>query len=87
MSGAMLGVLADSPTTPVLSVQGTTSQTADLFQAKDSTGSSVFIVKSDGSLKPASLADASATNDSIYYSTTQNKLVYKDSSGVVNNLY
>lgn len=40
-----------------------------------------------GEVEPASLADASAANNSIYFSTTANKLVYKDSSGVVNNLY
>lgn len=44
-------------------------------------------VRDDGTIKPVSLADASAENDSVYYSTTQNKLVYKDSGGVVNSLY
>lgn len=38
-------------------------------------------------IKPASMADGSAPNDSIYYSTTASKLVYKDSGGGVNNLY
>jgi len=33
------------------------------------------------------LADAAAVNDSIYYSTTANKLVYKNAAGVVNALY
>lgn len=44
-------------------------------------------VRNDGTIKPVQLADASAPNDSIYYSTTQSKLVYKDSGGTVNNLY
>jgi len=44
-------------------------------------------VRNDGTIKPVSMADASAANDSIYYSTTQSKLVYKDSGGTVNNLY
>ena len=44
-------------------------------------------VRGDGTIKPASLADASASNNSIYYSTTQSKLVYKDSGGSVNDLY
>lgn len=47
----------------------------------------IINIKADGSLKPVSLADSSASNDSIYYSTTAGKLVYKDSSGTVNNLY
>jgi hypothetical protein len=44
-------------------------------------------VRQDGTIQPVSLADSSAANDSIYYSTTQNKLVYKDSGGTVNSLY
>ena len=40
-----------------------------------------------GGIKPATLTDASAPNNSIYYSSTAGKLVYKDSGGTVNNLY
>jgi hypothetical protein len=38
-------------------------------------------------LKPVHQADSAAANDTIYYSTTASKLVYKDSGGTVNNLY
>ncbi len=48
---------------------------------------SEFQVRSNGSVKPASMTDAAAANDSIYYSTTQSKLCYKDSGGTVNILY
>ena len=41
----------------------------------------------DGSLAIVSLADADAVNNSLYFSTTQAKLVYKDNNGVINNLY
>jgi hypothetical protein len=41
----------------------------------------------DGSIAPASMSNSSAVNNSIYFSTDNNKLVYKDSSGVVNELY
>jgi len=41
----------------------------------------------DGSFAPASMSNASAVNNSIYFSTDNNKLVYKDSAGVVNELY
>ena len=44
-------------------------------------------VRNDGTIKPVQLADASAPNDSIYYSTDASKLVYKDSGGTINNLY
>jgi hypothetical protein len=40
-----------------------------------------------GYFLPVSSTDAAAPNNSIYYSTTQTKLVYKDSGGVVHNLY
>lgn len=40
-----------------------------------------------GAIRPASIADASAPTNAIYYSTTAGKLVYKDASGTVNNLY
>ena len=33
------------------------------------------------------VADANAPNSTIYYSTTATKLVWKDASGIVNNLY
>ena len=44
-------------------------------------------VRANGTIQPVQLADASAANDSIYYSTTASKLVYKDAGGTVNNLY
>lgn len=40
-----------------------------------------------GYFTPVSSADADAPNNSIYYSTTASKLVYKTSGGVVNALY
>ncbi len=41
----------------------------------------------DNSIRPTTLADTSAPNNSIYYSSTQSKLVYKDSGGTVKVLY
>lgn len=40
-----------------------------------------------GYFLPVSSADADAPNNSIYYSTTQSKLVYKDLLSVVHDLY
>ena len=65
---------------------------SDLIIKSDETGSgsckiNTLEVRNDGTMKPVQLADAAAPNDSIYYSTTQSKLVYKDSGGTVNNLY
>lgn len=36
---------------------------------------------------PAHSTDANADNDTIYYSTTASKLVYKDTGGSVHALY
>ncbi|MEO2088753.1 MAG: hypothetical protein ABGY75_04535 [Gemmataceae bacterium] len=41
----------------------------------------------EGPFRPASSADADAPNGSVYYSTTQNKLVFKDPGGTVNPLH
>ncbi len=68
-------------------VRGLASNTANLQEWQNNAGTALSAVKSDGSIQPASLADSAATNNSIYYSTTAGKLVYKDSSGTVNNLY
>jgi hypothetical protein len=62
-------------------------QTANLQEWQDSLGTPLAAVTKNGAFVPAHLADASAANDTVYYSTTAGKLVYKDSGGTVNNLY
>ena len=44
-------------------------------------------IDGQGFMSPRIAADADAPNSSIYYSSTQSKLVYKDSGGSVNDLY
>lgn len=44
-------------------------------------------INADGSINPGHLADVDAANDTIYYSTTASKLVYKDPGGTVRALY
>ena len=75
------------PSATTFVVQGITSQTGDLQQWQDSSGTVLSRVRKDGSIQPASLSDSAATNNSLYYSTTQSKMCYKDSGGTVNNLY
>ena len=70
-----------------LIVKGAASQTANLQEWRNASETPLSSVKADGSYQPASLADSSATNNSLYYSSTQSKLVYKNSSGTVNLLY
>lgn len=45
------------------------------------------VLASNGSLIPANLSDASAANNSLYYSNTRSKLCYKDYGGTVHELY
>jgi hypothetical protein len=78
---------APSTSTIGLIIRAVSSQTSNLQEWQNSSGGTLSAVKADGSIQPASMADGSATNNSIYYSTTQNKLCYKDSGGVVNQLY
>jgi hypothetical protein len=61
-----------------------------LFGVADTGGISIgggLRFDGDGFLLPVSSADASAPNNSIYYSTDSAKLVYKDGGGGVNDLY
>jgi hypothetical protein len=44
-------------------------------------------IDSLGGLKPATLADSAANNGTMYFSSTQSKLVYKDAGGTVRLLY
>ena len=68
-------------------VRGAVYQTENLSERRAFDESVVASVRSNGAIQPASLADIDAANDSIYFSTTQSKLVYKDSSWTVNDLY
>jgi len=50
-------------------------------------GSTLWAVDTRGGIVLASMADATANNSTLYFSTTANKPVFKDSSGTVNPLY
>lgn len=64
-----------------------TSQTENPFEVRNSVDVPVYFVRKDGSVKWPTLADGDAVNESQYYSSTQNALCWKDSSGVVHPLY
>jgi hypothetical protein len=70
-----------------LSLKLAASQSADAFEILNSGGSLLMGIDALGAIKPASMANSSAPNNSIFFSTTNSKLVYKDSGGTVNNLY
>jgi hypothetical protein len=68
-------------------IRGAASQTANLQEWQDSAGSVLSAILPNGAIQPATLADSAAANNTIYYSSTQSKLVYKNSAGTVNVLY
>jgi len=78
---------ASAATTKALVVRGASAQSASLQEWQDNAGSTLAAVLSNGAIQPASMADSAAANNTIYYSTTASKLVYKNSAGTVNNLY
>jgi len=59
----------------------------DYFKIFESSSLTDFEIRGDGTIRPVEMADAAAPNNSLYYSTTQNKLVYKDNGGVVHDLW
>jgi hypothetical protein len=73
-AGAMLEVKSNGGSTPI-------------HAGYDSGGALAYLFRANGAWQPPHLADSAVANDSVYYSTTASKLVYKDSGGVVNNFY
>lgn len=59
----------------------------DYFKTFTSSSTTDFQIRGDGTIRPVEMADAAAPNNSLYFSTTQSKLVYKDSGGVVRDLW
>jgi len=57
------------------------------FYRTDGTAPQIFKIYKTGCLAVASVADASAPNSTLYFSSTANKLVWKDAGGTVNALY
>ena len=60
---------------------------ANAFEIHNSSSTVLTAFDATGAWEPPSMADSAAPNNSVYYSTTASKLVYKDSGGTVNNLY
>jgi hypothetical protein len=63
------------------------SQSVDSFRVTNNSGTTQFAIGHNGTMKPPTLADSAAENNTIYYSSDASKLVYKDSGGSVNALY
>lgn len=85
-SSAVTCQAATTGTVP-LNVQVATGQTANAQNWSNASGSAMASITKNGAFKPAILDDVSAPSGTLYYSTTQSKLVFKDSGGTVNPLY
>ncbi len=70
-----------------LVVKAAASQSAALQEWQDSSGTLLSCIRPNGGIGIVSLADSAAANSTLYYSTTQSKLVWKDAGGTVNVLY
>ena len=57
----------------------------DVMHVTDAANNLLMAIKQSGAIELATMADTVAENGTIYYSTTQQKVVFKDSSGVVIN--
>jgi hypothetical protein len=64
-----------------------TPPTESYFKLYTSSSVTDFKIRGDGTIMPVHMTDASAPNDSIYYSTTSSKLSYKDPGGSIHDLY
>jgi hypothetical protein len=84
-----VGVITSAYYVRITRTRGTlgTPPTENSFKIYTGASDTDMIIHGNGSITPGWLADASAANDTIYYSTIASKLVYKDSAGTVHNLY
>ncbi|MBV8382896.1 MAG: hypothetical protein JOZ63_09825 [Planctomycetaceae bacterium] len=57
--------------------------TADPFQVQSPAAAVLMRVKADGSIGLPKLTDVAATNNSLYWSSTTNKVTYKDQFGII----
>lgn len=70
-----------------LILKGASGQSGNFTEWQDDSGTLLSAVLPDGSFRLIHLADASAANDSWYFSTTGSKPAYKDSGGTAHYLY
>lgn len=70
-----------------LTVQGAVSQSVPVQEWRDSGNAVMTAIRNNGGFMPATLSDGAAANNTLYFSSTQDKLCYKDSTGTVQTLH
>jgi hypothetical protein len=83
---AQIHVVAGNAGRPALIAQANASQVADIFQAMSTSGAVISGIDAAGAFRPPQLADETAGDGTLYYSTTAGKLAFKDLSGTVHTL-
>lgn len=77
-----------STTSPTVSVKGTIGQSSSLQEWNNHLGSKLISVSKEGAVVfNQKISDTDAPTSSLYYSSTQDKLVFKDDSGSIKQLY
>ena len=78
----------DSSSEIAVTIKGAAAQAANLQEWQSNTGTTRLSVNKDGVMVfDTKISDTSAPNKSLYYSSTQDKLSFKDDAGVVHTLY
>ncbi|QDV38278.1 hypothetical protein [Tautonia plasticadhaerens] len=72
---------------PAPEVRGVPGTRARLTSNRGPGGSTTVGILGGGAFRPPTIADPAAADDSIYFSSTSGRLVYKDGAGSVHPLY
>lgn len=86
-SPQMAEIRANAADKKLMVLKHAASPTANFLEMVSSTDSLLSAFTAKGAWSPPTMADGDAANNTIYYSSTASKLVYKDGSGSVNALY
>jgi hypothetical protein len=82
-ANAVVSIIPSNNTYKGLVTKAQSGQSGMLHANENASGTPISGWNADGSAMLPSLADSAAANNSLYFSTTTNKLTYKDPSGTL----
>jgi hypothetical protein len=84
----LFNVVNSTSTSPTVTVKGVVGQSSNLQEWRNSSEVTLISVNRDGAMVfDEKIDDLSAPKSAMYYSSTKNKLVFKDDDGSVHSLY
>lgn len=83
ISGFCVSVSPNNSTNGCLALRSAGASGGPFLRCETSGGVFLSGINPDGSISLPTLSDASAANSSLYFSSTTNKLTYKDSTGAL----